>query len=148
MSETEKHYAQIEKEELATVWVCDKFASYNYWTQVFIETDHKPLMPLLGTKKLDSLPPSILRFLLRLARFDYTIQYVPGKLLCTPQALSRAPGPSTKAKKKLNILWRYASIISEPAVNGCVNTLVLSCISIVHSNNGLLSKWMAGGTQN
>ena len=28
MSDTKKRYAQIEKEALATVWVCDKFVSY------------------------------------------------------------------------------------------------------------------------
>ena len=43
-----------------------------------IETDH-------------SLPPQILRFRLRLARFDYRISHVPGKLLYTADTLSRAP---------------------------------------------------------
>ena len=55
-----------------------------------IETDHKPLIPLLGTKHLDSLPPRVLRFRLRLARFDYSIQHVPGKLLYTADTLSRS----------------------------------------------------------
>ena len=101
MSEMEKHYAQIEKEALAAVWACDKFASYIIGLKLLIETDHKPLVPLLGTKQLDSLPPRILRFWLRLARFDYTIQHVPGKLLSTPDALSRAPGPSAKTEIQL-----------------------------------------------
>ena len=59
--------------------------------RVIIETDHKPLVPLLGSKHLDDLPLRILRFRLRLARFDYTIQHVPGKLLVTGDALSRVP---------------------------------------------------------
>ena len=55
---------------------------------MLIETDHKPLIiPLLGSKHLDDLPPRILRFRLRLARVDYSI----GKLLYTADALSRAP---------------------------------------------------------
>ena len=101
MSDTEKRYAQIEKEALATVWACDKFASYIVGLKFHIETDHKLLVPLLGSKHLDTLPPRILRFRLRLARFDFTIQHVPGKLLCTADALSQAPGSITKADMPL-----------------------------------------------
>ena len=51
---------------------------------------------LLNTKYLDSLPPRILQFHLRLAKFDYTVSHVPGKLLYTADALSRAPvSPAT-----------------------------------------------------
>ena len=35
-----------------------------------VETDHKPLVALFGSKHLDELPPWILRFRLRMARFD------------------------------------------------------------------------------
>ena len=101
MSDTVKRYAHIEKEALATVWACDKFASYIFGLKFHIETDHKPLVPLLGSKHLDTLRPQYLRFRLRLARFDFTIQHVPGKLLCTADALSRAPGPITKADMRL-----------------------------------------------
>ena len=60
MMETEKRYAQIEKEALATTWACEKFATYILGMKFLIETDHKPLVPLLGTKHLDSLPPRVL----------------------------------------------------------------------------------------
>ena len=63
MSETEKHYAQIEKEALATTWACEKFSEYIVGRKILIETDHKPLVPLLSMKTLDRLPPRILRFL-------------------------------------------------------------------------------------
>ena len=62
MTETERRYAQIEKEGLATAWACEKFADYILGKRIRIETDHKPLVPLLGTKFLDRLPPRVLRF--------------------------------------------------------------------------------------
>ncbi len=95
LTETERRYAQIEKEALATVWACEKFQDYILGKWVLIETDHKPLVPLLNTKHLDNLPPRILRFRLRLARFSYTMEHVPGKLLYTADALSRAPIATT-----------------------------------------------------
>ena len=55
-----------------------------------IETDHKPLVSLLGSKQLNDLPPRILRFRLRLSRFDYSIEHTSGKQLRTADVLSRA----------------------------------------------------------
>lgn len=95
MTETEVRYAQIEKEALATTWFCEKFSNYLLGRHFLIETDHKPLVPLLGTKRLDDLPPWIVRFRLRLARFDYSISNLPGKLLYTTDTLSRAPLSTT-----------------------------------------------------
>ena len=78
------HYAKIEKEALAATWACETVGK-----RFSIETEHKPLVSLLGTKKLDSLPPTILRFRLCLARFDYTIAHIPGKELCVADTLSQ-----------------------------------------------------------
>lgn len=61
-----------------------------------VETDHKPLVALFGSKHLDELPPRIFRFRLRMARFDYTISHVAGKMLFTADTLSRAPEPFTE----------------------------------------------------
>ena len=88
MSETETRYAQIEKEALAITWACEKFSTYILGKHISIETDHKPLVPLLRCKHLDNLPPRVLRFRLRLMRFSYS---VPGKLLYAVDTLSRAP---------------------------------------------------------
>ena len=84
MSNVEQRYAQIEKEALATTWACEKFAAYLVGGTFTIETNHKPLVPLLSTKHLDSLPPRVLHFRLRLDRFDYTIYHVPGPSLEHP----------------------------------------------------------------
>ena len=89
LTDTERRYAQIEKEALAITWACEKFSEYVLGKQILLETDHKPLFPLLGKKSLDSLPPRVLCFRLRLMRFEYT--HVPGKELYTPDTLSRAP---------------------------------------------------------
>ena len=62
VSTTEERYAQIEKEALAITWACDKFSMYILGKNFEIETDHKPLVPLLTSKPLDNLPPRILRF--------------------------------------------------------------------------------------
>ena len=94
MSATENRYAQIEKEALAITWACEKLSAYVLGLKVLLETDHKPLVPLMTYKHLDDLPPRVLRFRLRLMRFDYQILHVPGKYLYTADTLSRAPLPT------------------------------------------------------
>ena len=89
------HYAQIEKEALAITWVCERFSTYILGKHITIETDHKPLEPILSYKLLDNIPPRVLRFRLRMMKFDYTIQHVPGKFLYIADALSRAPTQET-----------------------------------------------------
>jgi len=91
MSETEQRYAQIEKEALAITWACERFSSYLIGSQFKLETDHKPLVPLMSTKILGDLPPRIQRFRMRLMRFNFCIVHVAGKNLLTADALSRAP---------------------------------------------------------
>lgn len=98
MSETEQRYSQIEKEALGIVWACEKFKEYVLGKHIGIETDHKPLVPLLSTANLTNLPPRVLRFRLRLSRFSYGITHVPGKLLYTADTLSRAPTTQVTAE--------------------------------------------------
>ena len=62
LTETERRYASIEKEALAITWACERFSEYVLGKQIQLETDHKPLIPILGNKSLDSLPPRVLQF--------------------------------------------------------------------------------------
>ena len=109
MSETEQRYSQIEKEALAIVWACEKFSDYIVGKPVQLETDHKPLVPLLTTTHLDRMPPRVLRFRLRLTRFDYSVEHVPGKFLYTVDTLSRAPNMSEPPAQE------YRDTVSSPS---------------------------------
>ena len=59
--------------------------------ELHIHTDHKPLVPLFGSKNLEELPIRVQRFRLRMMRFKFTISHVLGKSLLVADELSRAP---------------------------------------------------------
>ena len=84
---------------LAITWACDRFADILIGLKFHIETDHKPLAPLLSTKRLDELPLRVQRFRMRLMWFQFSISHVPGKSLTTADALSRAPAPDTLSEE-------------------------------------------------
>ena len=91
MTDTEKRYFQIEREALALIWAADKFFNYITGLDFIFETDHKPLVQLLQSKPIDGLSLRIQRFRLRMMRYNYEIQYFPGKDLVVADALSRSP---------------------------------------------------------
>ena len=101
MSPTEQRYAQIEKEALAITWACDRFADYLVGLEFHVETDHKPLVPLLGAKRLDELPLRVQRFRMRMLRYHFTISHVQGKNLVVADTLSRAPEPGRSVQDSL-----------------------------------------------
>ncbi|XP_037504914.1 uncharacterized protein K02A2.6-like [Rhipicephalus sanguineus] len=54
-----------------------------------VETDHLPLVSLLGKMELDMLPPRIQRLRLKTMQYQFRMLHVPGKLLATADTLSR-----------------------------------------------------------
>ena len=91
MTTTEQRYAQIEKEALALTWACERFSDYLIGIKFCLHTDHKPLVPLFSTKRLDELPLRVQRFRLRMLRYHFSIVHIPGKQLVIADMLSRAP---------------------------------------------------------
>lgn len=90
MSDTKQRYSQVEKEALALVWASEKFSDYIVGKRIQLETNHKPLVPLLSTTHLDHMLPRVLRFRLCLTQFDCGIEHVLSKLLYAADALSLA----------------------------------------------------------
>lgn len=60
---------------------CERLSQYLLASKFILETDHKPLIPLLLMKNLDLL--FRVRFRLRMMRYQYEIIHVPGKELNT-----------------------------------------------------------------
>ncbi len=90
LTETEKRYAQIEKEMLAIVFSCRKFHQYIYGKEILVETDHQPLVTIMN-KPLLNAPARLQSMMLTLQRYNLKLVYKKGKELYLADTLSRAP---------------------------------------------------------
>ena len=113
LSDTEKRYAQVEKEALASVWACTKFQDYLYGIHFTLETDHKPLVALLDHKTIDEIPPRIQRMRMRMMRYSYEVRHVAGKDLHTADTLSRAPISTPSSPDDLELEKDVTCFIAE-----------------------------------
>lgn len=89
LTDTEKNYAQIEKELLAIVFSAKRFHQYFYGVRVNVQSDHKPLETILR-KPLGTAPSRLQRMLLQLQRYNLNVIYTPGKELQIADTHSRA----------------------------------------------------------
>ena len=78
LTETEKRYAQIEKEMLAIVFSLERFNQYTFGRHVKVESDHKPLESIL-LKPLSRAPRRLQSMMMRLQKYDFTVHYERGK---------------------------------------------------------------------
>ena len=114
MSPTEQRYAQIEKEALGITWASERFVDYLIGLEFHIETDHKPLVPLLSSRNVEDLPARVQRFRMRIMRFTYSLSHVPGKSLYTADTLSPAHlvNPLNREEEKLEAdVQAYVDVI-------------------------------------
>nr|XP_039263176.1 uncharacterized protein K02A2.6-like [Styela clava] len=95
LSKPERNYSQLDREGLALVFAVTKFHSFSYGRPFVLETDHKPLLGLLGKNKPlpVAAPPRMIRWKVLLDGYQYELVYVPGKNQANSDALSRLPLP-------------------------------------------------------
>ena len=74
LTDEETRYANIERELLAIIFVCQWFSTYLLGRGFIAESDHKPL-EMIAMKNLTNVPPCLQRMLLELQRYDVTIKY-------------------------------------------------------------------------
>ena len=96
MNPAETNYVQIEKEILSIVFACERFNDFLYGQRFTVENDHKPLKDIFKKPVLKS-PPRIQRFLLRLQKYQFSMNYTPGKDMVVADTLSRAYLTGTSA---------------------------------------------------
>ena len=89
LTSSEKNYCQLERECLSIVFATERFNQYIYGQSFLVENDHQPLKSIF-TKAINRAPPRIQRFLLRLQRYDFGMNYKPGKEIKVADTLSRA----------------------------------------------------------
>lgn len=89
LTDTQRNYAQIEKELLAIVFGCKRFRQYIYGKRVIVEIDHK-LLESIFKKNIEKCPLRLQRLLINLQNYDIDVKYVPGAKLYLADTLSRA----------------------------------------------------------
>uniref|UniRef100_A0A1Y1K0Y3 RNA-directed DNA polymerase n=1 Tax=Photinus pyralis TaxID=7054 RepID=A0A1Y1K0Y3_PHOPY len=96
LSNSEKNYAQIQKEALAIMFAVRKFHKYIYGRKFTLITDHLPLRTILNVKTgIPTLAASRLqRWALELSAYDYEIKYKKGNENANADFFSRLPSES------------------------------------------------------
>lgn len=89
LTETEIRYPQIDKELLSICFTLNKFHNFIYGRKIKIKTDHKPLVTICS-KYFYKVTARIQRLKLKLLKYNYTIEYLPGKLMYIADLLSRS----------------------------------------------------------
>ena len=88
--DSEKNYSIGELELLAAVWGLEKSRFYLYGKEVFLNTDHQALEPLIKRNRCNiQYCAKLTRWLDRLTHFDIAIQHIAGSNLKFTDFLSR-----------------------------------------------------------
>lgn len=74
-SQTQQRYSTIERECLAIIWGCEKFARYLVGTEFILQTDHRLLTFLQASKTKNN---RLQRWALSLQEFRFRIEPIPG----------------------------------------------------------------------
>ncbi|RDH89254.1 MAG: hypothetical protein DIZ77_16200 [endosymbiont of Seepiophila jonesi] len=114
----EENYAPVEGEALAVAWALDKARHFVLGcNDLIVATDHKPLLKVLGDRKMEDIKnPRLYNLKEKTLPFQFRITHVPGKRHFTADSLSRyASGDPNPNKMDLPDDAHAAGYSSVPA---------------------------------
>ena len=164
-------HAKIDKEALALTWACERFAEYLLGKPFHLHTDHKPLVLILSSKSLDTLPARVQCFHMCLMQYQFSISHVSGKDLHIVDALSRAPtsqstpsddqfchrvdnvahlvtGSLPVTEERLQQISRLQDgdevcpQLKQYCLNGCSETCKIKLEDLIHSCSQYCKEWL------
>lgn len=131
LTETQKRWAQIEKELFAIWFGCSRFHQYVYGQLVTVETDHKPLINIFK-KALADIPNRLQRIMMKLQMYHLNVNFKSGKEMYISDTLSRAAlsEKCTEFDESLeqelsvhaNLLFRSLNVSDQKLVEICEKT--------------------------
>ena len=124
LSQSEKNYAQIEKEALALIFAVKKFHQFLYGRKFTLLTDHKPLLAILGSKSgIPSLAAARLqRWAVILSAYSYQLVFKPTQSHGNADGLSRLPLPEIDSTSPVPSCFNICQIQALPVTSDAVQT--------------------------
>lgn len=98
LTDAERNYAQREKEGLALNFACTKFHRMIFGRRFTLQTDHKPLLSIFGSKKGIPVHTAnrLQRYALTLLQYDFKIEFKKTESFGYADVLSRLIGEHSK----------------------------------------------------
>ena len=130
LTDVETSYGNIERKCLSICFGLDKFHTYIYGKHVIVQNDHKPLQ-MIQRKPIHAVLPRLQYILLRLQKYDYTIQYIPGKNIFLADRISRFPSCNKKATGLMAQLKEEPSNVetkSSKTIHGHQLCMMYTCV--------------------
>ena len=89
--DAETRYAPVEGEALAVAWALQSTRHYTLGNpKLLVATDHKPLVKILGDRKLEDIDnPRLVKIKEKTLSWNFKMLHVPGRIHVGPDALSR-----------------------------------------------------------
>ena len=123
LTDTQKHYSNIERELLAMVMVIEKLHHYIFGRHFTVHTDHSPLVSLFE-KCLNDTSPRLQCLMLRLSQYQMHVKYITQK--CVPIADCMSRLVNLKSGVKDPTLNLQIANVTKTNVNW--NQIKLSCL--------------------
>lgn len=102
LNKHETNYATVEKELLAIVWAVKYYRPYVFGREFDLESDHQPLKWLMTKYSGRDISPRLQRWLISLGEYNFSLEYIKGKVNNIADFLSRIKEDEINAEIEAN----------------------------------------------